>query len=549
MLLLLFVALVFGASNLVVVEVHSCLDASLTLTEPQQLLRFEVTLPRAVTRNRVPVFDFVPYSDGTLALRSSCGNLPAELSLAELLSAASEQSAAYAALLTQHGWKLSITEEQFHFSVELSREQLVQCSGPDGAPVISTSSADGALLGVLYVGLAEISLEIGDQVRFLQPHPFSYTGEGEVSLAGMRYDLELEWAGATWTPNGDLFIELRSTLSTADSDAVLQPHVVAINAVDNSLSSVGQTTCEESMLPSCVQSSYFRTNSNRGVVRLLVQLSEIGTLFSALLHYEIEQTTDSGDIVSQLFSDTAFQQPYIVNALDTESNHFHDGDTACFLLQDSRGQRIEARAARICSSSSGLLRTASDGATDGGCNTPGLSDIVESVLFDQDRSQERTDVRIFELTQINQQAFCFTVQKLSENNHILEVQYYQDQQQGKRGLLSFEWDSHSHDDMWVDCPDHCEWVHEERRCSPHREHHEDGWLWPWLIIAGAVALLCCAGIWCYNGGWFGSGSSFSSMNQVVSVQANCPDCRRLGRACSKHGGGLVAHIHKKKSKK
>jgi hypothetical protein len=234
-----------------------------------------------------------------------------------------------------------------------------------------------------------------------------------------------------------------------------------------------------------------------------------------------------------IFRDEQMTLPYLASALNMSS--VIDGDTVCMMLQDNSGNSVVARAARICTSLDRDLKSES-GSILSGCNTPGATNVIEASIFDHDKNERSSTFNpVMKPTQrASQQAFCITAKKLSDRSHVLEVEYYSEDgeqgQQGKRSLLSFEWDDRKRcpRDMWVDCPSDCDWNRGHGSCQRRHSdaHFSSGGAWLWFIgiflfICLIIAAFGCTGYdgdgsWYHPGTWWGSG--YGSMNQPEQHQ-------------------------------
>lgn len=508
-------ALLFAAAE-IDVTVHSCFD--MRVENVGDDVEFAVSLYENQGGARlIPVLGFESYSDGRLEQRGSCSNLVAGTDAAAIERSAS--SGQFMSKVTQHQWSRSSSGELATYSRRFSLEELRGCADYTGHPVLHQTGDSFA--GTFYISLVQLSRSsdgtVSNFARYVQPHQFVLASDGRVrSVSGMEYMFEIDWIGTTWTPDNEVLVQLNSAViplgaNTGRFDAA---SVELVAESGSPLRLMALSDCDQDIVNECHQTWYLHTASLAGSYRLGAQLvasngpSMLVTAMVSIALEQEEKPAQQRGVEGLIFRDEEMKVPYLSTALDSSS--VTEGDSVCVMLQNNEGQEITARAARICSSHDGDLESSS-GSTLSGCNTPGATSVVEAVIFDNDRNERSS---VFEpvfrsLERASQKAFCFTAKKLSENNHVLEIEYYTEDSEtagGQRGLLSFEWDDRRRcpREMYVDCPSDCSYSRSYGGCQKYNSHY--GWggvtFW-WILIILVVVCIgiaaCCTG---YDGGWY-----------------------------------------------
>lgn len=515
--ILLYLSAVLLSAARVDVALHSCLDMSVTNTDSDVSLSVSFNEQEGSGARLMPVLGFESYHDGRLSQRGSCSNVQQGTTASQIST-----SAQYIRAVTANGWERSVSNHVVTYSRTFGWSELQACLDYTSQPVLRYQAAgDAQFSGTFYIALVQLSRTDGsvvDFARYVQPHQFRLSPEGAVqSVSGMEFAFDLAWVGNTWTPSGDVLVQLESVVSPLGAaTASFDPETVEIVAESGepmtlmALSDCDATVVER--LTECSQDWYLRTASLQGRYRLSAQLASSagpGMLVTALIDLELqsgELHSEQHGVEGTLFRDEDMQVPYISTALN--DSNVVDGDTVCVMLQDNSGSALTARAARLCTSSDMDLASQS-GDADSGCNTPGATGVIEAMIFDNDKNdRSSTFSPVFKtLERASQQAFCFTAKKLSENNHIVEVEYYSEGSNGaraptngKRGLLSFEWDSKQRcpREMYVDCPRDCDWNHGQSSCQKNESYYGSGGVWLWAIFIFFL-IICCIVAFAYTG--------------------------------------------------
>jgi len=471
---------------------------------------FDLT-DNAGSESLVPVLGFTPYVDGRLGSRDACSNVHAGTSAQNLAEALRVSSASYEGLVAQNGWsKTRDAGGLTTMSLEITPEALDEC-------LLSSQE------GMFYISLVRLSYSAdegySDYSVYTQPHHFDLTGEVH-TVAPMRWMFGLAWVSNTWTAEGNAVMTFVSNLSSPNESG-LEAHIESaefVSASSEGLTLVAISECDAAVSQYCAQQWLFMsTGAPTGSYRLEAHVQERvfgpSTTFSVLMDLDVAPNEQrSGSVEVQAFVDEAMQLPYLAAALN--GSVLRDGETVCLLLQDNDGHAIRARAARMCTSASGTLHSES-GAADSGCNTPGLDDIIEAIIFDTDERYVSREMKpaIQQLESVAHQAFCFSALKLSENNHVVEIEYEEPSEPGVFGrqLQSFGYDNENcHHQMYIECQSEYHWDGGCGCCQQSYKHttHYDNSEWVWLgfilflIVVGIAACLTSSD--CFH--WDGSSS-------------------------------------------
>jgi len=510
-ILLLLSAVLLAAARVDVV-LHNCLDMSVTNTGDGGVT-FSVSFneQEGSGARLLPVLGFESYHDGRLSQRGSCSNVQQGTSAAQISTAAQ-----YTQSVTANGWVRSVANHVVTYRRTFAWSDLQACLDYTSQPVLRYQAAgDAEFSGTFYIALVQLSRSdagsVVDFARYVQPHQFRLSPEGTVrSVSGMNFEFDLAWVGNTWTPSGDVLVQLESIVSPLGAaTASFDPDTVEVVAESGEpMTLMALSDCDTTVderLSECSQDWYLHTASLEGRYRLSAQLASSagpGMLVTALIDLELqsgELHTQQHGVEGTLFRDEDMTVPYISTALN--DSNVVDGETVCVMLQDNSGSALTARAARMCTSSDMDLLSQSGSATSG-CNTPGATGMIEAMIFDNDNNDKSSTFSpLFKtLERASQQAFCFTVKKLSENNHIVEVEYYSEGDSGraatngKRGLLSFEWDNRQRcpREMYVDCPRDCDWNRGHGSCQKQESYYGSGSVWLWAIFIFFLIVVCIA---------------------------------------------------------
>jgi hypothetical protein len=510
-ILLLLSAVLLAAARVDVV-LHSCLDMSVKNKDAGVEFSVSFNEEQGSGARLLPVLGFESYHDGRLGQRGSCSNVREGTTAAQISSAAQ-----YTQAVTANGWVRSVANHVVTYRRTFAWSELQACLDYTSQPVLGyQADGDAAFSGTLYIALVQLGRaddgSVVDFARYVQPHQFRLSSQGTVlSVSGMEFGFDLAWVGNTWTPSGDVLVQLESLVSPLGAaSASFDPDTVEIVAESGEpMTLMVLSDCDAAVserLGECSQDWYLRSASLEGRYRLSAQLASSagpGMLVTAMLDLELqsgELHTEQRGVQGTLFRDEDMSVPYLSTALNDSS--VVDGDTVCVMLQDNSGSALTARAARLCTSSDMDLRSQS-GDANSGCNTPGATGVIEAMIFDNDKNDKSsTFAPLFKtLERASQQAFCFTVKKLSENNHIVEVEYYSEggegqrtAQNGARGLLSFEWDNRQRcpREMYVDCPRDCDWNRGHGSCQRRESHYSSGGVWLWAIFIFFLIVVCIA---------------------------------------------------------
>lgn len=525
--LLVFALLLLAAAE-INLEVHTCLDMQVTNTESGDI-QFSVSFAKQQFGvELVPVLGFEAYNDALLEQRGSCGNIARGTTADRLAEALANNEIS---VVAQNGWVRSLQDDVVTFRLTKTLEELGECHDYFHEPVVYSRS------GTFYIALVQITEDDGDLLdyaRYVQPHEFRLDADGNVvHVTGMQFQFDIEWVGNFWNPTGEVLVQLESRvvpLGTREGH-FSQAEVITESGEPLALTTI--TGCDPDVTNACVQSWYLRGGGEQGTYRLGAQLSEESgpsLLMTAIMQLDLqhgEVHPDQSGVEAMIFRDEDLTLPYVASALNAEN--LIDGATVCMMLQDSSGNDVSARAARICTSMDMDL-TASSGSTSGGCNTPDATNVIQANIFDKDSDEESTTFNpiIRRLQSASQQAFCFTAKKLSNRSHVLEVEYYGaslsarqngkrdlrwsewDGQKGERKLLSFEWDDRKRcpRDMWIDCPSDCDWNRGHSSCQKKHSQTDDdfgaGWIVFWVFFVICLIIICIAAF-CgtgYDDGWY-----------------------------------------------
>ena len=560
-LLLFLSALLLSAAN-IDVTVHSCFD--MRVENNGDNVEFSVSLYENQGGARlIPVLGFESYSDGRIEQRGSCSNLAAGTDAAVLERSAS--SGQFMSKVTQHQWSRSSNGELATYSRRFSLEELRGCTDYTGNPVLHQNG--DAFAGTFYISLVQLSRSsdgaLSNFARYVQPHQFVLASDGRVrSVSGMEYGFEIDWIGTTWTPDNEVLVQLNSAVipfgqNTGHFDAA---SVELVAESGSPLRLMTLSDCDQDIVNECHQTWYLHTAGLAGTYRLGAQLvasngpSMLVTAMVTIALEQEEKPAQQRGVEGMIFRDDEMKVPYLSTALDSSS--VTDGDRVCVMLQNNEGQEITARAARMCTSHDGDLESSS-GSTLSGCNTPGATSVVEAVIFDNDRNRRSSEFEpVFRtLERASQKAFCFTAKKLSENNHVLEIEYYTEGDEtqnagGQRGLLSFEWDEPRRcpREMYVDCSSDCSYSRSYGGCQKQSSHYGWGGITFWwiliiLVIIGIGIAACCTG---YDGGWYhpavygagyGSDDDTTVFSQQTQTHQNAHNTHNTFNYHSPHDNG------------
>lgn len=429
---------------------------------------------------------------------------------------------------------------------------VVLCPGVD----LAANTDMGDISGQFHMSIAKMAPDIESLVIMSSVwHNFLLDQDDLVSqVADMPWALSMQWVKAFETTDSQLHMEFQSTLH---SDQYLlrlrDPVIIDTNGdlEEADLTITELTDCDKitatGFLGTCEQTWFLRVNDYpgdiQGSIKLTANLEDrisSGTNDVEYIPISLEvfynyEYLESPEVDSLMFRDGSDMSiPY--TSFSLESGNLVDGDYVTILFSGTN----QLRSARICTSDSTNLVSEPD-CEDCGCDTPGIDDLIVETIFDIDNG---TANDLFSPVNINSNVMGFTIRKLSEKQHMIEIEYYLsnskekrfwsvDDEDGDDGQLrkrghSSSWEStsnashghhgHHHHDAFVDCSHGHHFHHNSHKCEfPH-----SAWWWIGVFIFIIFICLCCAG-WMYwgsysDGGYgYGYGGSYTHAHKTTTT--------------------------------
>jgi len=429
-----------------------------------------------------------------------------------------------------------VSDSSVSLTTRIPISSVVSCPGVE----LAANTDMGDISGQFHMSIVKMERDTESLVIMSSVwHNFLLDQDNLVSrVADMPWALSMQWVRAFETTDSQLHMEFQSTLH---SDQYLlrlrDPVIIDTNGdlEEADLTITELTDCDKTtatgFLGTCEQTWFLRVNDYpgdiQGSIKLTANLEDrissgtddveyIPISLEVFYNYEY---LESPEVDSMMFRDGSDMSiPYASFSL--ESGNLVDGDYVTIMFTGTN----QLRSARICTSDSTNLLSDLD-CEDCGCDTQGIDDLIVETIFDIDENYNGTANDMFSPVNINSNLLGFTIRKLSEKQHVIEIDYYSsnakekrfwgnddmededgdDGQLRKRGHIS-SWDSTSNDsnghhghhrhDAFVDCSHGRNFHHNNHRCQFPRS----AWWWVGVFIFIIFICLCCAG-WLYWGSY------------------------------------------------